>query len=93
MRQLFEKSGSAARFSDFAIDIREAVRANHIPEYELQLARNGEGDEIVRFIHRSHLSFDHPRHEFRRFPGRRQSRGIFSESFKLNALPDDGTGD
>jgi plasmid replication initiation protein len=93
MRQLFEKSGSAARFSDFALDIREAVRANHVPEYEMQLSRNGEGEEIVRFLHRSHLSLDHPRHEVRRFPGRRQNRGIFSEPFKFNSLASDDTGE
>src|SRR4029077_6700348 len=28
MRQLYEKSGSAARFSDFSIDIRKVVQAN-----------------------------------------------------------------
>src|SRR5580693_1947251 len=56
MRQLHEKSGSAARFSDFACDIRECVQGNHIPEYELQIHRNGEGEEVVTFVHRSRLS-------------------------------------
>jgi plasmid replication initiation protein len=92
MRQLFEKSGSAARFSDFAIDIRRVVQTNQLPEYELSMDRNGEGEEIIRFIHRTHLALNHPRKEYPRFPGRRQSRGIFSESFKFNALPDDDSG-
>jgi plasmid replication initiation protein len=93
MKQLHEKSGSAARLSDFAIDIRQVVQTNELPEYELSLRRNQEGDEIIHFIHRSHLSHDHPRLEFPRAPVRRQTRGIFSESWKLNSLPDDDTGD
>jgi plasmid replication initiation protein len=93
MRQLYEKSGSSARFSDFAIDIRKVVQENQIPEYELGLWRNDEGDEIVGFIHCSHLALDHPRRELRRSPARRQSGGIFSESFKVNALADQSTGD
>jgi plasmid replication initiation protein len=93
MRQLYEKSGSAARFSDFACDIRESVKDNQIPEYEMQLDRNGEGEEIVRFLHRSRLSVTHPRFEFKRFPGRRQTRGIFSEVFNFKSLPDEQAGD
>lgn len=54
MRQLYEKSGSAARFSDFAIDIREAVQANRLPEYDLSIFRDGTGNEIVCFRHRMH---------------------------------------
>jgi plasmid replication initiation protein len=93
MKQLHEKSGSAARLSDFAIDIRQVVQTNELPEYELSLDRNGEGDEIVRLIHRAHLAIDHPRREHTRFPGRRLTQGIFSESFKLNALPKDDSGE
>ena len=93
MRQLYEKSGSAARFSDFACDVRESVKGNQIPEYEMQLDRNGEGGEIVRFLHRSRLSVTHPRFEFKRFPGRRQTRGIFSEAFNFKTLPDEQAGD
>jgi plasmid replication initiation protein len=93
MRQLFEKSGSAARFSDFALDIREAVQRNQLPEYELNLHRNGEGDEIVSFVHRSNLSVEHPHFEANRFPGRRQGRGVFSEALRFNALPDFDSGE
>lgn len=94
MRQLHEKSGSAARLSDFAVDIRKAVEANQLPEYELSHHRNQEGEEVIQFVHRSHLAHDHPRREAGRFPMRRQTRGIFAESFKLNPLaplpdPDD----
>ncbi|HUY90147.1 MAG TPA: replication initiator protein A, partial [Pirellulales bacterium] len=95
MRQLYDKSGSTARPSDFAIDIRRVVATNQLPEYELSLDRNGEGDEIVRFVHRAKLPTDHPRAEYQRFPGRRKTpgQGIFSESWKLNELSESGTGD
>lgn len=93
MRQLYEKSGSTARPSDFAIDIRKVVETNQLPEYELSLDRNGEGDEIVRFVHRAQLPINHPRHEATRFPGRRKTRGIFASAWKLNALSQDDTGD
>jgi len=55
MRQLHEKSGSTARLSDFAIDIREVARANNLPEYHFSLGRDIRGNEIVHFVHRSHL--------------------------------------
>lgn len=88
MRQLYDKSGSSARYSDFAVDIRRIVLANKLPEYELTLARNGEGDEIVRFIHRARLGL-----EFSRTPMRRHSGGIFARAWNLNGLPDDDSGD
>lgn len=93
MKQLHEKSGSAARLSDFAIDIRRVVETNGLPEYELVIHRNEEGDEIVRFVHRSHLSLDHPHREYPRFSGRRLSEGIFAPAWKINGLPDDDSGD
>ncbi|MEM7204085.1 MAG: replication initiator protein A [Planctomycetota bacterium] len=71
MRQLYEKSGSAARFSDFAIDIRRLVGGNELPEYSATLHRNEDGDEFVHFIHRAALRVDHPEHAMPRFPGRR----------------------
>ena len=93
MKQLHEKSGSAARLSDFAIDIRRVVGMNQLPEYELTIDRNREGDEIVRFLHRTHLAMDHPRREYPRFSGRRLSQGIFAPAWKINTLPDEDTGD
>lgn len=93
MRQLFEKSGSSARFSDFALDIRHVVGSNQLPEYDLSIDRNAEGEEILRFIHRSKLSVNDPRFEATRFPGRRLSRGIFSEPLRFNSLPKDDTGE
>jgi plasmid replication initiation protein len=59
MKQLHAKSGSSARFSDFAIDIRRAVNANALPEYELSLGRDFRGNEIVSFVHRKHLPCNH----------------------------------
>ena len=55
MKQLHEKSGSASRLSDFAIDIRQVVQANALPEYELWLVRDLHGIEAVHFVHRMHL--------------------------------------
>jgi plasmid replication initiation protein len=93
MRQLYEKSGSSARFSDFALDIRQVVAANQLPEYELTLDRNGEGAEIVRFLHRDQLPLDHPRREYARTPMRRHSQGIFAKPWKFNALPKNTSGE
>ncbi len=94
MRQLYEKSGSAARFSDFAIDIRRVVKANQLPEYDVSMDRNADGDEIVRFIHRSRLSVGDPHFEAPRFPGRRQTLdGINAPARSFNSLPEGDTGD
>ncbi len=94
MRQLYEKSGSAARFSDFAIDIRRVVAANQLPEYEVSVERNADCDEIVRLVHRSRLHLDHPRCESERFPGRRQSpRGIRAAAWSLNSVTKPNSGE
>jgi plasmid replication initiation protein len=76
MRQLYEKSGSAARFSDFALDVRKVVASSTLPEYTLDLARNEEGDEIVYMLRRSLLPVSDPRFEMPRGPRRRHGRGI-----------------
>src|SRR6266436_1017250 len=55
MRQLYEKSGSSDRFSNFAISIRRLVKSNHLPEYSLELQRNGEGEEVVYIMPRTAL--------------------------------------
>jgi plasmid replication initiation protein len=86
MRQLFEKSGSAARFSDFAIDIRRVVELNQLPEYELTIGRNGEGEEVVRFVHRTHLADGHPRREYPRPPVRRLGTGIYAKVATVAAV-------
>ena len=93
MRQLYEKSGSSARPSDFALDIRRVIQSNSLPEYALVLGRNGENEEIVRFMHRSFLSGSDPQREAPRFPGRRLTGGIFAETWKINALADEEPGD
>lgn len=76
MRQLYEKSGSTARFSDFALDVRKVVESDGLPEYTLSLHRNEEGDEILGFQRRSLLAVTDPRYETPRHPRRRISRGI-----------------
>ena len=50
MRQLYEKSGSTARFSDFAIKMRYLINLNNIPEYDISLHSNKNREEIVRFV-------------------------------------------
>jgi plasmid replication initiation protein len=43
MRQLYEKSGSSARFSDFAIDVRKVAEMDSLPEYTVVLHKNDGG--------------------------------------------------
>ena len=76
MRQLYDKSGSAARFSDFAIDVRKIVEADTLPEYALRLHRNGEGEDVVAMIRRNLLSPSDPRFEMQRTTQRRKGRGL-----------------
>ena len=83
MRQLYEKSGSASRFSDFALDVRKVVESNTLPEYAAQLHKNEEGDEIVHFLRRNLLAVDDPRYETPRHPRRRNAQGITSKSLKF----------
>jgi plasmid replication initiation protein len=58
-RQLYEKSGSLARFSNFAIDIRKIVARQSIPEYWLSIHHNEHDGEILHFIRRSCLPPGH----------------------------------
>jgi len=83
MRQLYDKSGSAARFSDFAIDVRKIVEADSLPEYALRLHKNGEGAEVVSMVRRSLLSLSDPRFELLRPKQRRKGRGIHQKSLNF----------
>ena len=73
MQQLYVKSGSAARVSDFAIDVRKVVASDSLPEYALSLARNERGKEILWMVRRSQLAVDDPRFEYERSPRRRMA--------------------
>ncbi len=84
MLQLFEKSGSTARPSDFAIDVRKAVEANALPEYTMSISKNEEGDEVVSFLRRSQLDSEDSEYETKRHPRRRIARGITSKSIKFS---------
>jgi plasmid replication initiation protein len=86
MRQLYEKSGSSARFSDFALDVRKVVEQNSLPEYSAEIHKNDEGDEIVSFFKRNLLDTNDPRYETPRHPRRRIARGITAKSLKFNSL-------
>jgi plasmid replication initiation protein len=86
MRQLYEKSGSAARFSDFALDVRKVVELDSLPEYTTVLHKNEEGDEVVQFHRRDLLDIMDSRYESPRHPRRRIARGITSKSVKFNTI-------
>ena len=58
-RQLYEKSCSLARFSNFAIDIRHILARQSIPEYWLSIYRNDHNEECLHFIRRSCLPPGH----------------------------------
>jgi plasmid replication initiation protein len=58
-RQLYEKSGSLARFSDFAIDLRKIGARQSIPEYWLSIHRNEYDEELLHFIRRNCLPPGH----------------------------------
>jgi plasmid replication initiation protein len=92
MRQLYDKSGSCARFSDFALDVRRAVEADSLPEYAVSVRDNGQGEEVVHFQPRATLSALDPRFEARRFPGRRLTTGLLSEATMSDGAVG-GTGD
>ncbi len=83
MRQLYDKSGSAARFSDFAIDVRKIVEADNLPEYALRLHRNAECAEVVSMVRRSLLSPSDARFELLRSKQRRKGRGLRQKSLNF----------
>jgi plasmid replication initiation protein len=92
MKQLHEKSGSAARLSDFAIDIRQVVQANALPEYELSMGRDNRGNEVVYFLHRMHL----PCNQNLAFSLTSPQPNVHlakSQPCKVGTLPADDTGD
>ncbi|SRR5579871_4693178 len=86
MRQLYEKSGSIARFSDFALDVRRVVEADRLPEYALSIHRT-EQDEIVSFISRIHLPATDPRFQPPRNPRRRVGLGMTKPALDPSAGP------
>lgn len=83
MRQLYEKSGSSSRFSDFAIDVRKVIEEDALPEYALTLRKNDDGEEIVDFIRRDQLDVTDPRFESPRNPRRRLTTGIQAKSLRF----------
>ena len=48
-RHLHSKSGSLARFSDFAIDLRDIASRQALPGYRLSVLHAGEGTETLAF--------------------------------------------
>jgi len=84
MRQLYAKSGSKARFSNFAIDIRKVVKADNLPEYCLELHKNREGAEVIHFLRRSMLDIMDPRFEGPRHSRRRIAGGITQPGLRFS---------
>ncbi len=44
LRHLYAKSGSLARYSDFALDVRRLAQRQALPGYQLRVARTGGGE-------------------------------------------------
>lgn len=88
MRQLFAKSGSCARFSDFAGDIRKVAEADGLPEYAVSIHDNAEGEAVVHFQPRACLPAADPRFAAGRFRGRRLTSGISGDRVKPEAGDD-----
>jgi plasmid replication initiation protein len=86
MRQLYEKSGSIARFSDFALDVRRVAQADRLPEYALTIHRTDE-DEVVSLIPRIHLPVTDPRFRPPRNPRRRVALGMTEAASAFPAGP------
>ena len=86
MRQLYDKSGSTSRFSDFAIDVRKVVESDSLPEYTTILHKNEEGDEIIHFLKRDQLAPSDPRYETPRHARRRVARGITAKAITFEEL-------
>jgi plasmid replication initiation protein len=83
MRQLHEKSGSLARFSNFAIDIRKIAKGDHLPEYALDIERNEEDEEVLHITPRAALPPEDPRAQPLRPRRRRAMRGIRAKPLEL----------
>jgi plasmid replication initiation protein len=58
-RQLYEKSGSLDRFTNFALHLRKIIERQSIPEYWLSSYRNEDEGECLHFIRRSCLPLGH----------------------------------
>lgn len=86
MRQLYEKSGSTSRFSDFALDVRKVVELDSLPEYTSHIHKNAEGEEVIGFLKRDTLAVDDPRYEMPRHPRRRVTRGITAKALKFSSM-------
>lgn len=87
MRQLYEKSGSASRFSDFAIDVRKVVEADFLPEYTAAIHKNEDGEEVIHFQRRDVLPAEDARAETQRQLRRRLTVGIHSKPSMFMAGP------
>jgi len=58
LRYLHYKSGSIARYSDFALDIRRIAKRQSLPGYSLRVSRNRDGAERMHFSPSTRPSLD-----------------------------------
>jgi len=65
MRELYERTGSTARFSDFAIKARKCVERDRLPEYCMGIEHK-DGEEWVVFVRRNYLAPEDERYEAER---------------------------
>ena len=90
MRQLYEKSGTTQRFSDFARDIRKAIARQdtykHIPEYLFSIEKNGDDDEVIYPICRYKLEATDPHFLFQPHPRRRVGGGFTTNKYRADPL-------
>jgi len=75
-RQLYDKSGSTQRFSDFSRALRILVESNSLPEYHVSIYRGDRGDECLHAVRRTFLAEGHPARdtELIRSKGKRKTR-------------------
>lgn len=50
LRHLHAKSGSLARFADFALDLRRIARRQPLPGYLLRFEHSADGEEVLRIL-------------------------------------------
>lgn len=58
-RHLYAKSGSLARFSDFALDLRRIAQRQSLPGYALAVERHADGTEWLAFRHAPTARIEH----------------------------------
>jgi plasmid replication initiation protein len=72
-RDLYEKSGSTQRFSDFARQLRKITDTNELPEYHLTRFKGERGDVCLHAVRRTLLADKHPNRDSSLREGRKRT--------------------